>query len=294
MSTEGMQEALFQDPIGMRLRAARTQAGLSVEQAGQQLRLPVAIIEAMEREDWARLGAPIYVRSYLGSYLRLVGLPGTLAERVATTKPAPALVTMASRSRMRRTFDRSVRNLVYLVMTAVLVVPVVLVARHYQAAERAPSLTLDTDPASLPPAVAEPAAPGTAPEALVAAPATPAEPAAPAANDAGPDPVMASMAPFQKQAPAVADAADGLLLRFTGQSWIDVTDASGARVERGLVDAGAERRYAPGQVAHITLGNAEAVQVLHGGEPVDLAPYRAANVARFTVSSSGEPAPARH
>ncbi|MBY4594902.1 DUF4115 domain-containing protein [bacterium BD-1] len=293
MSTEGMQEALFQDPIGMRLRAARTKAGLSVEQAGQQLRLPVAIIEAMEREDWARLGAPIYVRSYLGSYLRLVGLPDTLAEQVATTKPAPPLVTMASRSRMRRTFDRSVRNLVYLVMTAVLVVPVVLVARHYQAAERAPSLTLDTDPSSLPPALAD-VAPPPAPEVRVAEPATTPEPAAPATRETGPDPVMASMAPFQKQAPAAADVAEGLLLRFTGQSWIDVTDASGARIERGLVDAGAERRYAPGQVAHITLGNAEAVQVLHGGEPVDLAPYRAANVARFTVSSSGEPAPARH
>ncbi|OHE80617.1 MAG: hypothetical protein A2X76_07760 [Lysobacterales bacterium GWF1_69_6] len=293
MSTEGMQEALFQDPIGMRLRAARTQAGLSVEQAGQQLRLPLAIIEAMEREDWARLGAPIYVRSYLGSYLRLVGLPETLAEQVATTKPAPPLVTMAAHSRMRRTFDRSVRNLVYLVMTAVLVVPVVLVARHYQAGERAPSLTLDTDPAALPAPVGEVAAPSM-PEPLVAAPASTSSPAPQAAEDAGPDPVMASMAPFQKQASAVADAADGLVLRFAGQSWIDVTDASGARVERGLVEAGAERRYAPGQVAHITLGNAEAVEVLHGGKPVDLAPYRAANVARFTVSSDGEPAPARH
>lgn len=290
MSTEGMQEALFQDPIGMRLRAARTRSGLSVEQAGQQLRLPVAIIEAMEREDWARLGAPIYVRSYLGSYLRLVGLPETLAEQVATAKPAPPLVTMASRSRMRRTFDRSVRNLVYLVMTAVLVVPVVLVARHYQSGERAPSLTLDTDPAALqaPPQLASvPAAPAP----VVADPATVSPPVA---DDAGAEPVMASMAPFQKQAPAAADLADGLLLRFTGQSWIDVTDASGARVERGLVDAGTERRYAAGQVAHITLGNAEAVEVLHGGKPVDLAPYRAANVARFTVSSSGEPAPARH
>ena len=38
-------------------------------------------------------------------------------------------------------------------------VPVVLVARHYQSAERAPSLTLDTDPAAPPPAVVGVAAP---------------------------------------------------------------------------------------------------------------------------------------
>ena len=113
---------------------------------------------------------------------------------------------------------------------------------------------------------------------------------------------MASMAPFQKSgkpalptvpaAPAPQAASDDLVLRFTGESWIDVTDAQGQRVERGLVEAGAERRYVPGQVANITLGNADAVEVLRDGKPVDLAPYRAANVARFAVSSSGEPAPA--
>ena len=39
--------------------------------------------------------------------------------------------------------------------------------------------------------------------------------------------------------------------------------------------------------------NAAAVEVFQDGRPVDLAPFRAANVARFTVSSGGEPEPAR-
>lgn len=282
MSSEDTQEVLFQDPIGIRLRQGREKAGLSIEQAGQQLKLPVAIVEAMERDDWTRLGAPIYVRSYLGSYLRLVGLPAALAEQVAQNKPAPELVTLGGSSRVRHALNHSMRNLVYLVMTAVLVLPVVLVVRHYQSERPAEVLTLEpqsevvaapnlaAEPAPLPPPVDEPAPPS------------------PPATTEGPAPVMASLAPFQKPAPADA----GLLLRFAGESWVDVVDANGARVERGLVAAGSERRYAPGQVARITLGNADAVEVSFAGAAIDLAPYRAANVARFAVSSSGEPAAA--
>lgn len=286
MSTEGRQDVLFEEPIGLRLRAAREKQGLSQEQAGHQLRLPVAIIDAMEREDWSRLGAQIYVRSYLGSYLRLLGLPAELAAPVQSPAPVPQLVPMASRSRLRRTLDTSLRNAVYLVMTAVLVVPVVLVARHYQNADRPLPLTLEPDPSVLP--ALDPAAVPEAP-----APALASEP-----EDAGPEPVMASMAPVPNKNPtpelpgAVAPS-DGLVLRFSGESWLEVNDPQGRRVERALLQAGAERRYADGEVGYITLGNAEAVEVLHDGQLLDLAPFRAANVARFTVSSGGEPQPAR-
>lgn len=277
MTTESIQNQLFQDPIGTRLRLGREQAGLSVEQVGQRLKLPVAIVQAMEVDDWSRLGAPVYVRSYLGSYLRLVGLPPELAEEAARTKAPPELVTMASHSRLRHAFSRSVRNAVYLVMTAVLVVPVYLVARHYQSGAPAEVLTLETTPGSLP--VPAPAPASSAPVAAV-----------PAAEvvDTGPAPVMASMAPFKKP-PA---ASTGLVLRFSGESWFEAYDANGASLERALVGDGAERRYAPGQVARITLGRADAVEVSFGGKAVDLSPYRAANVARFTVNSDGEPAPA--
>lgn len=289
MNTEDRQEGLFADPIGQRLRAAREKCGLTREQAGQQLRLPVAVIEAMEREDWQRLGAPIYVRSYLGSYLRLLDLPQELLHPVVAPAPTPALVPMASRSVLRRTLDKSLRNVVYLVMTAVLVVPVVLVARHYQNADRPQSLTLEPDASVLP--ALDPAQDVAGADRTVALPAVTPEPA-------NPEPVMASMAPVPAKTPApelpaAITGQDGLVLRFSGQSWLEVNDAQGRRLERALLDAGAERRYADGEVGYITLGNAAAVEVLHDGQPVNLEPFRTANVARFTVSSGGEPEPAR-
>ena len=51
--------------------------------------------------------------------------------------------------------------------------------------------------------------------------------------------------------------------------------------------AGAERRYAGGSLAEVTLGNSSAVDVVSGGIAVDLSPFREANVAHFTVSSEG-------
>lgn len=285
MNVETQQPPLFDDPVGSQLRRTREKAGLGVEQVGQQLKLPVAIVEAMEREDWARLGAPVYVRSYLGSYLRLLGLPAGLADPVLSQKAEPALVTMASRSRMRHALDKSLRNAVYLVMTAVLVVPVVLVARHFQARETVAALTLEPDAVlreadQLAGLALPPQAPGPA---LV-------EPAPPPVSAAGPHPVMASMAPVpagSAAAAAGAPASAGLALSFTEESWIEVLDGAGQRVERGLVAAGEQRHYGAGQVARITLGNADAVEARLGGKPLDLAPFRAANVARFAVSSDG-------
>ena len=281
------QESLFQDPLGVRLRLAREQAGLTIENVGAQLRLPTAIVDAMEREDWARLGATIYVRSYVGSYLRLLGLPeALLAQATANDRAAPPLVTLATRSRMRHTLDTTLRNAVYLVMTAVLVVPVVLVARHYQARDRVQDLTLEADGAVR----VSPAGPSGA-ETVATTTGTPdrvpVDTPAPVAAVAAPDPVMASMTPF-----ASAAAADSLVLTFEDESWIDVVGPDGARIERGLVPAGELRRFEAGRVGHVTLGNADGVRVEHAGREIDLTPFRAANVARFAVSSDGAPAPA--
>ncbi|KFN45250.1 helix-turn-helix domain-containing protein [Arenimonas composti] len=289
-----LQPALFQDPLGVQLRRAREKAGLRVEQVAAQLRLPSAVVEAMEREEWSRLGARIYLRSYLGSYLRLLGLPEHLLVQVESLQPeAPALAPMSSRSRMRHTVDVLLRNGVYLVMTAVLVVPVWLVARHYQTRADVRELTLDAGapPAELMVAGAGAAAAAAAVE-ITDGPMRAPEIAAPVVRDEAPaaNPVLASLAPFPG---AAADTA-ALVLHFRGESWVDVVGANGERIERGLVGAGAERRYDAGRVARITLGNADAVDVRHAGREVDLAPFRSANVARFAVSSDGQPAPAAH
>src|SRR5687768_18326942 len=102
MSTESFQDTLFEDPVGLRFRHAREKAQLSQELVAQKLKLPVAVLDAIEREDWARLGAPIFVRSYLGSYARLLGLPPGIAVEVVRGTPTPQLGEIGSLAASRK------------------------------------------------------------------------------------------------------------------------------------------------------------------------------------------------
>jgi cytoskeleton protein RodZ len=272
MSIESFQDTLFEDPIGLRFRHAREKARLSIDTVAQQLKLPVAILEAIEKEDWTRLGAPIFIRSYVGSYAKALGLPASLADEVVRGKPVPQLNAITSSSPAKRVFDRSVMNLAYVAMTVVIVGSVVMLAMYLQSPKRG-ALVLPLDA----PAGYSSTESGTAPLADSAGAASNAM--APAADA----PVMASLTPTM---PASASAE--IVLRFRGESWVDIVDRKGARVERGVVAAGTERRYAADQLSQVTLGNASVVDVSVAGSALDLSPYREANVAHFTVSSDGK------
>lgn len=276
MNVESFQDTLFEDPLGLRLKHAREKAGLSRESAALRLKFPLSVIDAIEREDWQRLGAPIFVRSYVGSYARMLGLPASLAEEAVRDNPMPALVAVGSGSPAKRMFDRGLMNLAYLVMTVVIAGLAIALAMHFQSSSRAapaPSLSLDTPVPNGPISGNAASAPATS----VPAPAT-------AKSEA---PVMASLAPpFAANAPGEHE----LVLRFRGDSWMDATGPDGARIEQGLVPAGSERRYELSKVARIVLGDAEQVDASLGQDRLDLSPYHLANdakVARFAVSSDG-------
>jgi cytoskeleton protein RodZ len=273
MTNDTFQDTLFEDPIGLRFRHCREKQRMSLESVAQQLKLPVALVEAMEKEDWDRLGAPVYARSFISSYARLLGLPGNVVDEVVRTRPQAApVVAMGGVPAGKRMVDKGLLNLAYLGITAAIVGSVVMLAMHFQSpASNEQVLTLET--------TADAPAPVPAPVAPVAAPV------------ANPPPVLASMAPAVPATASVAAASDDLVLRFRGDSWIEVLDPAGARMERGLVAAGSERRFARGQISQVTLGNADAVDVLQAGKALDLGAFRQANVARFGVSSDGKLAP---
>ena len=116
MNNDSFQDSLFEDPLGLRFRHCREKQRMSLESVAQQLKLPVAILEAIEKEDWSRLGAPIFVRSYVGSYAKFLGLPATLADDVVRGKAAPPLVHVGAPP-TRRSYDRSVMSLAYVAMS---------------------------------------------------------------------------------------------------------------------------------------------------------------------------------
>jgi cytoskeleton protein RodZ len=54
--------------IGDRLRNGREKLGMSVIQTSERLHLDPVIIDALEAEDFAKLGAPVYVRGHMRRY----------------------------------------------------------------------------------------------------------------------------------------------------------------------------------------------------------------------------------
>ncbi|MGH8162529.1 MAG: helix-turn-helix domain-containing protein, partial [Gammaproteobacteria bacterium] len=84
---------------GERLRAAREAQGLRVETAAEALGFARDIVIALEVDDYARLGAPVYARGYLRKYAGYLGLPGddlvARYERGATPRE-PALTAHLS------------------------------------------------------------------------------------------------------------------------------------------------------------------------------------------------------
>jgi cytoskeleton protein RodZ len=261
---------------GARLRKAREAAGLRLEDVAARLKMPVRVVESLENEDWDRLGAAVFVRGQLRSYSRLLGLATTTtleASGLAPIEP-PKLVSRSYTPRVQRLMEAGTRRLIYIVLTAVIAVPVWLATKpHLNTTATAP----DVQPLDAPIAI------GSNQASRADAPVKPID-----NRLIDSAPVVASLAPTMSPRPSAVPA---IALHLNGDSWVQVIAPDGRTLEQGLLPAGTTRSYAAGDVGRVVLGNADAVSVERAGQALDLGPFRRANVARFTVSSDGSLAP---
>src|SRR3954464_7952358 len=63
--------------VGERLRAAREQKKMNLEDIAAQTRIPLRHLESIERADWDNLPAPTYTVGFAKSYASSVGLDRT-------------------------------------------------------------------------------------------------------------------------------------------------------------------------------------------------------------------------
>jgi cytoskeleton protein RodZ len=69
--------------VGSSLKVAREAAGMTVEQAAARLRLMHRQVLAMEEDDFAALGQPVFARGFVRNYARMLGLDAeALVERL--------------------------------------------------------------------------------------------------------------------------------------------------------------------------------------------------------------------
>lgn len=274
--------------LGQHLRAAREARGWSRDDVAARLRLPIRLIARIEADDYGGMTQGVYLRGYLTSYSRLLGLPIESAEQVAEqhTEATPIVAT-GTVPRSRYLLDRYSVTATYLILTGLILGPTVWFAATRGGIEQSLVRTtpLDTSATTLPlPAPAS--ATGTV--AAMPVEVSPAPVATPRI-EAPPPPVVASMAPFPSRpaAPVTTEGGHALVLKVSQASWVEVFDAEGKRLEYGLLQAGTERSYRSATPLAVRLGNAEGVELEADGTRIDLTPYRRANVAHVRVFGPG-------
>ena len=108
------------ESLGAWLTQVRTGYGAEQRDVAHHLGLNPTIIQALETDDFVRLGAPVFVRGYLSRYARLLNLPEqAILERYrqqsGITSQAPPPLQVAHPLR-RQTRVRDLRGLFYLLL----------------------------------------------------------------------------------------------------------------------------------------------------------------------------------
>ncbi len=292
---------------GRRLREARTAARLSQDDVAVRLRLDRRVVDALERDDHRSLPEPTFVRGYLRSYARLLGLPaGPIVEAYDREgHTPPGLVADLSRRQEVRSSDPPVRLMTYVVVAA-LVTLGVLWWRYERTPEPVPldqagttpptalAAPAVTGPAAAPPSApaASPAVTGTPPPPAAAVPAVAAgtAPTPPAGTGAaapatppGASAASAAAEPLPT-APAVPEGGPNrLVLRFKHDSWVEVYERGGKRLYFNQAKGGQVLSLSGTPPFRVILGYARDAQVEYNGALFDHAPFTSRDIARFTV-----------
>lgn len=284
--------------LGRQLRQAREHKGMELDEAAHRMYLPWRVIAKLESGDWHGIDSPIYLHGYLRSYTDLLGMPTPdLIEDVGHEVAVPCpLVSTGGISRGRYLMQRYAVASTYLVITALIVVPVIILGINgglkHNLAQLAP-----LDPTPL-----------TQPVDLASSVHSSSATASPSARTDEQKPLMASMAPvnlidqgltdmkrptiqvpekIQESAPRPAEAdVEALSIELSAPSWVEVTSSTGDRLAYALLEAGTHVYRGKGTLT-IRLGNAGAAEVRVDGRTLDLKDYRRSNVAYFQIDKQG-------
>jgi cytoskeletal protein RodZ len=237
--------------LGDEFRAAREARHLSLSDVSEQIHIRSVYLQSIEAEDWAAIAAPVYVRGFIRTYARFLGLdPESAVARYNELLGDEPPVLMAPSSYAPPS-SAGPSVWVWLAGAAALILVAFVGYNYYQfqtgseggartAAKPVEIATLLVTPS---PAV-------TPDEFASAAPS-----GAPAASAA------ASAAPAASGAPKNA-----LVIRVSEDSWLQVYVDGVQRIAE-LVPAGAEKVY-HGKTATVRAGNAGGVDVIVGGKDV--------------------------
>lgn len=277
--------------VGPRLKAERERRGLSAQKVADELRLDGWIIDALEAEDYERVGPSVFAKGHLKRYAAFLELPTAeimagYESHVQAPKPPPA---QAANVRLR-TDAPAISNLpipqVVGSVAAVLLALGVLWWKpwHQRGAAPPPSQPAAVKPRPGDGAESPSAGAAAVPESPTADTALPSTPSA-SQSSAAANPVPAG-ASEPNAAAGMGHAR--LRLSFSADSWVDVHDAAGRRAFAGNGRANSVRTIAGTAPMRVYLGFASGVQLEINNRAVAIGPqFVFGDVARFEAGADG-------
>ena len=215
--------------LGERFRAAREERGLTLSEVGEQLRIRSVYLAAIEEENWKAIGAPVYIRGFLRTYARFLGLDAeeAVAEFNAASGTSPSSSPLPSAT-PAQAGQRSLAPLLWVAG----VVAIALIGFVIYVYVSPPRAAVTTAQQSASPA---PVATGTG----------------------------ATAHPSPRPQPLLTRT---LALKITSASWLRVTIDGSVSME-GIFSRGTSKIF-HGKTAVVRAGNAAGVELTINGKPV--------------------------
>lgn len=253
---------------GQRLKAAREEKGLSLENIASETRIPLRHLQSLEESDWERLPAPTYTMGFAKSYASAVGLDRAeigeqLRAEMGGTRADNSAVEHFEPADPARSMPR------WLVLSAIAAILVIVFAFAWIRNNSVSEQPVET--------------------AAQQAPATQQPPAG------------APMTPPAAQQPAAAQGP--VVLTATAPAWIRVSD-QGKTLFEGMLQAGQtyqvpqtatapQLRAGAPEALRINVGNAVAPAVGPAGKVADHVSLLPADLMRGPQQPAAQPAPAQ-
>ncbi|EMB4313647.1 TPA: cytoskeleton protein RodZ [Klebsiella aerogenes] len=331
MNTEATQDHQEANSTGARLRNAREQLGLSQQAVAERLCLKVSTVRDIEEDKAPADLASTFLRGYIRSYARLVHIPEEellpmMAKQAPIRAAKVAPMQSFSLGKRRKKRDGWLMSFTWLILFVVIGLSGAWWWQDHKAQQEeitsmadqstsdlnssdsgSQSISLDTSSANNAPdttaanANSAPVDTSTAP-----APSAPAATPAPVDNNAVVAPSQAnvdtaaaapaapaptSALPTDQANAATTASAQDLVMNFSADCWLEVSDATGKKLFSGLQRKGGNLNLSGQAPYKLKIGAPAAVQIQYLGKPVDLSRFiRTNQVARLTLNAEQSPA----
>ncbi len=271
---------------GRMVAKAREAVSISPADLALRLRLDTRVVKALERDDFENLPAPMFVKGYIRSIAKELGVDAAAilaAYESHTSAEPPSLADFSSRPPDQIGINSVSIKIVTYGLVALLIILIALWGRsNFNDGDTQPSppSSFDPDP------YADAAAPLPYSFDVVEHETQTWQNVEPAAAVAEPEP-QATAAVDSAAAEHALPSPDShnLTVETSSEAWVEIYASDGTRLYFGMARAGRTIELSEQPYFRLILGNTDSISLRFDGEVIDLGPHSQQGVAQLELGT---------